>query len=172
LDLNQDGWPDLVVSNHQTDFDHAAGTDIYWGGRQGFSLSSRTRLPTFGVHLDAMLDAGNIYTRRYEWDYMSKAIEAPKKASFARLHWKAESKFGTGVKFQLRSASTLEGLEKENWKGPRGKESFYEHSGAELQVSHHQDRWLQYRAILTSPNGGSSAILTEVSLECAARKAP
>ena len=170
LDLNRDGWVDLVVSNHQIDFDHAAGTNIYWGSSQGFSLSSHTHLPTFGVHLDAMVDAGNIYTRRYEWDYISKTIEAPENASFTRLHWIAETKFGTSVKFQVRSATTQENLEKEAWKGPTGKESFYELSGATLEFLHQKNQWLQYRAILTSPDGGNSAILTEVALQCNTKK--
>ena len=67
LDLDRDGWVDLVVSNHQTFFDHAAGTNIYWGSEEGFASSNRSHLPTVGVHLDAMVDAGNVYTREPKW---------------------------------------------------------------------------------------------------------
>src|SRR5207248_2147544 len=63
FDLDRDGWLDLIVSNHQVNFDHAAGTEIYWGGSQGFSIARRSHLPTVGVHLNAMTDAGNIYDR-------------------------------------------------------------------------------------------------------------
>jgi hypothetical protein len=55
---------DLVISNHQTNFDHAAGTYIYWGSAEGFSRQRRAHLPTIGVHLDSMVKAGNIYHRK------------------------------------------------------------------------------------------------------------
>ncbi|PYV08631.1 MAG: hypothetical protein DMG07_25275, partial [Acidobacteria bacterium] len=169
LDLNRDGWPDLVVSNHQIDFDHRAGTNIYWGGDKGFSRLNRTHLPTVGVHLDAMVDAGNIYTRKYEWDYVSTPLEAPKETAFARLHWKAGTELGTGVKFQVRSAATRDGLEKAGWCGPDGAASFYTASGAKLVSVGREHRWLQYRAVLHSPDGGNSPFLTEVALECTQR---
>ncbi len=53
LDLDRDGWVDLVVSNHQEAFDHGAGTNIFWGSSEGISWSRRSHLPTVGVHLDA-----------------------------------------------------------------------------------------------------------------------
>ena len=35
-DLNLDGWLELIISNHQENFDHgAAGTDILWGSPKG-----------------------------------------------------------------------------------------------------------------------------------------
>jgi hypothetical protein len=164
-----DGWLDLIISNHQVNFDHAAGTNIYWGGPQGFSISHRTHLPTIGVHLDAMVDAGNIYDRRYEWDYNSAPLQAPSNSSFARLHWKANTGLGTGIKFQVRTAIDSQGLERENWTGPDGTASFYTQTGAELRGIAATQRWLQYRVVLTSPDGGNSPYLTEVAVECSQR---
>lgn len=170
LDLNRDGWVDLVVSNHQRYFDHAeSGTYIYWGSDRGFSPLNRKQVPTIGVHLDAMVDAGNIYTRKYEWHYVSPPIEAPKNTSFARMEWKAETEFETGVKFQVRSASTRDGLEKAAWSGPAGATSFYTSSGARLTSPGREHGWLEYRAVLFSPDGGNSPLLTEVAVECVPR---
>ena len=76
LDLDRDGWVDLVVSNHQEAFDHGAGTNIFWGSSEGVSWSRRSHLPTVGVHLDAMVDSGNVYDRGYQWDYLSPPLEA------------------------------------------------------------------------------------------------
>jgi hypothetical protein len=166
LDLNRDGWVDLVVSNHQIDFDHAAGTNIYWGSEKGYSRSNRTHLPTIGVHLDAMVDAGNIYDRKYEWDFLSAPLEAPQGTTFARLEWKAETGLGTGVKFQVRSAATRAGLGKAVWVGPEGPASYYTEPGSILAGAGRDRPWLQYRAVLTSPDGGNSPVLTEVALEC------
>ena len=164
LDLNRDGWPDLVVSNHQKEFSHLSGSNIYWGSEKGFSLGNRTTIPTIGVHLDAMVDAGNIYNRKYEWGYTSSALEAPKDRSFARLRWKAETELGTGVKFQVRSAAAREGLATAKWSGPKGESSFYLESGAELAGVRREDQWLQYRAVLVSPDGGNSPLLSEVEI--------
>ena len=164
LDLNRDGWPDLVVSNHQKNFSHLSGTNIYWGSEKGFSLSNRTTIPTVGVHLNAMVDAGNIYDRKYEWDYASTPIEAPKDTVFARLRWKAETELGTGVKFQVRTAATREELAKVKWAGPKDADSFYLESGAQLVGVKREDRWLQYRAVLFSPDGGNSPFLGEVEI--------
>ena len=166
LDLNRDGWPDLVLSNHQINFDHAAGTYIYWGRPEGFSRRRRSHLPTVGVHLDAMVDAGNIYTRRYEWDYLSAPLEAPRKTGFARIHWKAETELGTTVKFQIRSGATREALQEAQWTGPQGTGSFYLISGSDLGKLDREPRWLQYRVVLTSPDGANSPVLTEVAVEC------
>ena len=112
LDLDRDGWPDLVVSNHQENFDHsAAGTDIFWGGASGFSRAQRTNLPTIGVHLDSMVDAGNAYDRRCRWHYEFEPLAAPPEATFARLHWKGRTDLGTTIAMQVRSAAKRGGLE-------------------------------------------------------------
>ncbi len=166
LDLDRDGWMDLVVSNHQVDFDHAAGTNIYWGSSSGFSWSDRTHLPTVGVHLDGMVDAGNIYTRKPEWDYVSAPVQAPSEGRFLRLSWSGETPLGTGLKFQVRTAPSEQDLESSHWKGPEGRESFYLESGQTLLDIAEDHAWLQYRAVLTSPDGGNSPVLTEVVLDC------
>ena len=166
LDLDRDGWVDLVVSNHQEAFDHSAGTNIFWGSSEGISWSRRSHLPTVGVHLDAMVDSGNVYDRSYQWDYLSPPLEAPADTRFRRLSWSGETPLGTGLRFQLRTASGREGLDSADWAGPQGKDSFYLRPGSELPDISARHPWLQYRAIFTSSDGGNSAILKEVSLEC------
>ena len=166
LDLDRDGWVDLVVSNHQTFFDHAAGTNIFWGSEKGFAYSNRTHLPTIGVHLDAMVDAGNVYTREPRWDFISIPVEAPAGTRFKRLLWSGETPLGTGLEFQVRTAAEQDGLETASWRGPEGSGSFYSTSGHPLKQIPEDHSWLQYRVVLVSPDGGNSPILTEVILEC------
>ena len=167
LDLNRDGWVDLIVSNHQVDFDHAAGTNIYWGTSSGFSWSDRTHLPTVGVHLDAMVDAGNVYNRKPEWDYVCPPVQVPPDGHFRKLSWSGETPLGTGLKFQVRTASSEQDLKVSQWMGPEGEDSFYLESGQDLTGVPQDHAWLQYRAILTSPDGGNSPVLTEVILDTA-----
>ena len=169
LDLNRDGWLELVVSNHQKNFDHGAGgTDIFWGSPEGYSSlgSRRTNLPTVGVHLDAMVDAGNVYDRKNQWIYEFDPVQAPPDASFKRLAWTATTMMETAVKFQVRSSSKKNGLEETIWQGPQGAQSFYEKSPGALAAVPAEHRYLQYRAVFTSPDGANTAYLSDVAVEC------
>ena len=121
LDLNRDGWVDLLVSNHQIHFDHAAGTNIYWGGPKGFSSQRRHHIPTVGVHLDAMVDAGSVYDRRYEWDYTSAPVQAPRGSCLCRPPLEGGNPVG-GPESSFRSVppALKRGCEMLPWKGPVG----------------------------------------------------
>ena len=166
LDLNRDGWIDLLVTNHQKRFDHsAAGTNLFWGGPDGISLQAVHNIPTIGVHLDAMVDAGHVYHRKYEWDYVSAPIQIPVGSRCNRLHWKAITALNTRIKFQIRGGADRETMLEAGWEGRSGADSFYLDPGSQLKVGR-EHRWLQYRALLTSPDGGNPPVLTEVALEC------
>lgn len=163
-DLNQDGWHDLVVFNHVDRGDHGAGANIFWGGPQGYSFARRHWFPTFGPHFGVRRDIGNIYTRRLEEAYVSAALQCPSPRKPSRLAWKALTPHGTAVKFQLRSAASEADLAKAPWQGPDGSSSYYEQSGSSLQIAS-DHRWLQYRAVLVTPDGGSTPVLQSVSIE-------
>ncbi len=163
------GWLDLIITNHQKNFSHLSGTNIYWGGEKGYSIANRTHIPTIGSHLGKMVDAGNAYTRKYEWDYYSTPLEAVQDMRFTQLRWKAETELGTGVKFQVRSAASQMDLATAKWSGPEGASSYYTASGAKLAGVESKHCWLQYRAVLTSPDGANSPMLTEVEIVCSRR---
>ena len=163
-DLNQDGWMDLVIVNHVDRGDHGAGTDIFWGGEKGYDYSRRHWIQSFGPHFSVRRDIGNIYHRRPEEEYISAPLEVPKGKTPARLSWKAQTPHGTAVKFQLRSAATAKELTKTPWSGPQGPGSYYKSSGANVKVSEVK-KWLQYRALLTTPDGGSTPVLEEVQID-------
>ncbi len=167
LDLDHDGWLDLVVTNHQKNFSHSSGTFIYWGGPAGYSITRRAQVPSIGSHLDAMVDAGNIRDRKFAWDLVSAPVEAPAGARFDRLRWQAETVSGTGVKFQVRTAASSADLARATWTGPKGADSFYTATDAALAGVPAGHGWLQYRAVLTSPDGANSTRLTSVDIVCA-----
>src|SRR5262249_30194697 len=66
VDLNRDGYPEIIVHNHLKNGDHAISSYIYWNSPQGFDKNRRTDLPTFGPHMSQMTDPGNQYTRKLE----------------------------------------------------------------------------------------------------------
>jgi hypothetical protein len=118
------------------------------------------------VHLDAMVDAGNVYDREYRWEYVFEPVNAPPNTSFARLHWNAETTHGTAVTFQVCSSPGKKELTAAEWHGPSGANSFYTQSAAALTDVPTEHRWLQYRAVFTSPDGANTGYLREVAVEC------
>ena len=162
-DLNQDGWMDLIVVNHVERGDHAVGTNIFWGGEKGYSYSRRDWVQSFGPHFSTSHDVGNIYHRRLEEEYFSAPLEFREGMRPGRLEWTARTPHGTAVRYQIRSAVSAEALEQAAWKGPGGSESYFDKPGSEIRVGE-KDRWLQYRVLFTTPDGGSTPVLEEVRL--------
>ena len=113
-----------------------------------------------------MVDSGNVYDRRYRWEYEFDPVEAPQDASFKKLHWTGKASLETRLEFQVRSAVEKERLGEAPWHGPRGPESFFTESPATLSGVADDHDWLQYRVYLTSPDGGNTPYLEEVSIEC------
>ena len=163
-DLNQDSWMDLVVFNHLERGDHSVGSNIYWGGEEGYSYARRHWFQTFGPHFGRLRDIGNIYDRKLQEEYLSAPLECAGDKRPGRIRWKAQTPHGTGVKFQVRGASSETGLEQASWRGPAGTDSFYEESGQALELPA-AEKWFQYRAILTTPDGGSTPVLEEVAID-------
>ena len=81
----------------------------------------------------------------------------------AQLSWKAQIPCGTAVEFQVRSAESIDLLAKAPWRGSDGDGSRFKTAPARLTVPP-DHKALQYRAILTSPDGGSTPRLTSVEI--------
>ena len=163
-DFNQDGWMDIVVFNHLERGDHGAGTNIYWGGPEGYSFLRRQWVQTFGPHFGTRRDVGNIYHRKLEEEYFSSPLAIPAGRIPARLNWKAQTPHGTGLEFQLRSSADHSQLAAADWTGPDGTASAYTQPGSRIEVPA-PHRWLQYRVVFTTPDGGNTAVLDEVSID-------
>jgi hypothetical protein len=164
LDLNGDGYPEIIIHNHLKDGHHTGSSYIYWNSPQGFDRDRRTELPTLGPHFSQRVDPGNLYTRRLEEDYISAPLELPAGAVAGVLAWKGEEPHGAKLKFQFRSAPRRESLPQAKWGGSDGPGSFYIQSGAAIQGADRADRWVQYRAVFTSPDAGAWPVITEVEI--------
>ena len=113
-----------------------------------------------------MVNSGNVYDRKYRWEYEFYPVEAPKNMSFKRLYWTGKSSLGTRLGFQVRSAGKKEGLGAAPRQGPSGPEANFTESPTALSGIVNDHDWLQCRVDLTSADGGNSPYLEEVSLEC------
>src|SRR6185312_5338566 len=60
VDLNGDGYADIIVHNHVKDGRHTIPSYIYWNGPNGFDRNNCTELPGFGPHFTQQVDPGNI----------------------------------------------------------------------------------------------------------------
>ena len=163
IDLNRDGYREIVIHNHLRDANHSIHSAIYWNGPDGFSRQQRTMLPTFGPHFSQAVDPGNLYTRELEEEYVSPAVEIPSEKTPAELRWRSHEPHGSQLRFQVRIATSREALQNTSWSGPQGSNTYFETSGTDLP-SQEAGRWLQYRAVFQSPDGGSWPILNEVSI--------
>jgi len=165
VDLNKDGYPDIIVANHLKDGHHTGVSYIYWNGPRGFDKDRRTELPTFGPHYSQRVDPGNLYSRKLEEEYLSEPIELPSFHSSLNLSWKAEEPHGSKLKFQIRTASTQSKLSQAAWIGPRGPNSYYVEPGSRLGRMRPENRWIQYRVLFTSPDAGDWPVLTSIEFE-------
>ena len=157
VDLNRDGWIDLVLACHRNDIGHQVDSLIYWNGPDGFLAAPATRLPGLGPHGMTARDRGNAYTREPHESYFSPPFEM--KDMTADLLPPAE------LKFQMRFAPTREELSQSPWMGPQGPDTYYERSGQKLKGSSRVAPWLQYRAVLVSPYACRSPRLHEVRVD-------
>ena len=164
LDLNGDGYPEIVIHNHLKDGHHTGRSFIYWNGPRGFDKDRRTELPTFGPHFSQRVDPGNLSTRKLEEEFLSAPLEVASGGRPARLAWRGEEPHGRKLTFQMRSAAQRGGLAQTQWAGPNGPASFYRESGARLAGLKDEDRWIQYCAVFSSPDAGAWPVLTRVEI--------
>ena len=162
LDLNRDGFPEVIVHNHVKDGIHTIDSYIYWNGPEGLSLERRTLLPTIGTHFSPRIDPGNLYTRRLEEEYISAPLSLPNGEESYTLSWRGEEPQGTQLELQVRSAQTRDGLHGALWRGPSGEASFYDSPGPLPGPG--EQRWIQYRVVFTSADGGAWPVLQEVEI--------
>jgi len=163
VDLNRDGYREIIIHNHLRDGNHSISSAIYWNGPDGFGREKRTMLPTFGPHFSQAVDVGNLYSRELEEEYVSSPIQIPAGKRPRDLRWRADEPHGSKLWFQVRLAGTQEALDDEAWSGPQGHRSYFDKFD-EVLPQEWAGRWLQYRAVFQSVDGGVWPILDEVTV--------
>ncbi len=171
LDYDGDGYLDILIANHRRSGSifrpephrHTTESMLYWGGPEGFSPNNRWEVVAGGPSGLNLRDAGNSYDRGLYEDYFSSAHRISDGENPVAISWEAETPHATMVKFQLRGAATEEGLSSATWRGPAGVGDWHTRNGS--PISGVNGPWIQYRARLTTPNGGPTPYLTKVTVE-------
>ena len=170
-DFNHDGYSDILIICHRSEGDpnqigsfgdHVTESYLYWGSPKGFRSDDRLEIPVRGPHFDSVVDLGNIYDRRFEFDYTSSPFYYGNQQP-AALAWRAQTPHGSSLLFQLRTAPHKEGLQEATWTGHGGQNTYYT-SPSSLSQFPLIHSWIQYRAILKSPNGAIFPTLEEVNV--------
>ena len=144
LDFNEDGFIDLAVANHKVYGDHAAYSEVWWGGREGYLPTRTTRLPTCGPHGMCAINPGNIMTRGPEEFYFSEERVADADCTVTGIEVEGEIPPKTWVKAHL---SVNGGA----WREPEG-------------VRVRKGDRLQYRLELGAANSLRSPRVTKVTV--------
>jgi len=163
-DFNEDGWIDLAVANHKTFGDHKGDSFVYWNGPDGFDCQRITRLPTCGVHGMMQVQPGNPRDRGPEEYYISEPFQLPEDARVRQISWEAELGPKTWVRAQLRTSSSREGLTSSPWRGPGGKDGWFD-SGDLTEAVTPEGPWIQYRLALGAANSGCTPRVREVRVK-------
>ncbi|MDP7743594.1 MAG: VCBS repeat-containing protein, partial [Lentisphaeria bacterium] len=164
VDLNRNGYVDLVFICHRNDLGHQVDSMILWNGPEGISPARATPIPGLGPHAVITRDPGNAYTRQPHESYVSPPCEMGRRRPRC-LDWDADVPETTDLKFQLRWAATRDGLEGAAWHGPEGGESFFETPGGAIPPPPPEARWLQYHAVFVSLYECASPQLRRVTVE-------
>jgi len=164
-DLNEDGYTDLIISNHRAYGSHRADSAIWWNGPAGFDEKNRTFLPTLGPHDMVAIDVGNIMDRGHEEYFSSSIIEIPEGTVLRRISWEAEIPVKTWVSARVRTADSRTALENLKFTGPDGTEKTGYANGDEISAAAGRGHYIQYQLALGATNSMSTPRIHAVSLE-------
>ena len=165
VDTNGNGWRDVFAVCHRTDLGHRVDSLLFRNGPDGLDLAHPTRLPGMGPHLSTPRDFGNAFTREPCERYRSPVYDLGGRRP-VRVDWSASTPPRTAVELELRWAPSREELADAPWHGAAGAGSTFKVPGAVVGYGGSQ-RWLQYRATLTSLDGCRTPSLREVTVEFA-----
>lgn len=97
--------------------------------------------------------------------YVSSAYDTGDSSSFKTIKWNATTPTGTSVKFQLRTAGTKSALSTTNFTGPGGNTTkYYTTSPSNLWSGHSGDRWVQFKAYLSTSDEQVTPRVQDISI--------
>ena len=92
-----------MACHKQRDGNHSTDSMIFWGGPGGFRDDNKLPLPADSAHETTFMDAGNVYTRRFELQYESPVHERPSSPTLvhAAANAQEEAEFETSPELPL-----------------------------------------------------------------------
>jgi len=154
VDLNRNGYPDLLVCCHRNDLGHTVQSMLFMNGPEGLDFEHPQKLWAYGPHDFTRNCIFNMVDRtETEW-YTSAVLKLSEQPE--SFHWTAECPSDTRLSFRIRSAETEEALEQAPW-----GETIENGGDPKVPAGH---KFLQYRAGFFAPNAIGSPRLTRVEI--------
>jgi hypothetical protein len=98
-------------------------------------------------------------------NFISSMYDTGARTSFKTISWNADIPAGTSIKIQLRTADNESNLLNNNFIGPDGTASnFYTSSPSIIWSGHYKDRFLQFKAFLSTNNYNETPVLRDLSI--------
>ncbi|MBI5221947.1 MAG: hypothetical protein HY980_00395, partial [Candidatus Magasanikbacteria bacterium] len=92
-------------------------------------------------------------------------IDLGQNSDLTTVSWGETLPSGTDLQFQIRSATTSGGLASATWYGPTGIGDYYTtNTGENINSIHDGDRWIQYKAFLTTTNSANTPSLNDITV--------
>lgn len=154
VDLDRNGYPDLLVCCHRNDLGHTVQSLLFHNGPEGLDFDHPQKLWAYGPHDFTRNCLFNCMDRSESEFYTSPEISV--NGFSIHLSWTAECSKTTRLKFRLRFARSAQLLEKASWSEPVEK-------GSRIDVPK-EARYMQYQVEFIAENACGSPKLTKVEI--------
>jgi hypothetical protein len=95
----------------------------------------------------------------------SQVISLNSNANLKSIQWVSSEPDGTNIKFKLRTAKEIAGLNSQEYIGPDGTiDSYYSFSGENISADHENIQCVQYKVFLSTSNYTKTPVLYDVKI--------
>lgn len=155
VDLDRNGYPDLLVCCHRNDLGHMVESLLYHNGPDGLDLEHPQKLLGYGPHDFTRTTILNTFDRSESEYYQSVPVDV--EGSKLTLSWEATQPNNTKLNMRVRFAENAQKLDDANW-------SEIVEKGATLEIPQGA-KVMQYQAEFFAPNACGSPRLTKVEIQ-------
>lgn len=114
--------------------------------------------------MDTWLYDPSLYNESGE--YLSPYYDTLGSSRFDQISWKIQTPPGTTVKFQLRTSDSNTTLKSKPFVGPNGTNlAYYSINGSLIWSGHYANRWIQYKAFLSTKIQNITPVIEEVHIK-------
>lgn len=173
LDLNGDGYNDIVVFNHSESDQyagltpmggiHGTGSFIYWGSEKGWHADRRDHIPTVGPHGRFVAEPGDILRRRHYEEYVSAPIKIKAEKGKYRIQIESAHNFKQNIKLFVRYGRAGN-LEKMAWKEIALKDRSDNQFVYEVTITEAQTQ-VQYKLQLDTGGTGTGPVVKSIQMQ-------
>lgn len=173
LDLNGNGFNDIVVFNHVESNHyagltpmgsiHTTGSFIYWGSEDGWHIGMRDHLPSVGPHNRLIAEPGDIMRRLPYEEYISAPVQVGPTRGKYLLQVESMHNFRQDIKVFIKTAGSSDELSTANWREIDLRERADDYFLYEGSLGR-GEAFIQYKLRLDTGGTGTGPVVKSVSM--------